>query len=243
MGLAPYEPQGSGSGPWASVEASGAAAGPLSGHAGAVTCLALALAPDGSQLLASGGEDGCVRVWELRSGQPVKVRCRQGPPHGAAQRLLALHSARGPAGLGSRSWAPACIRAPVQVFNTPSREPVAALLALSEPAALGLISGEAAAPGPSQRAGARRLAPLAPLAKSVGAWGGRRVRSRPQAREAFAPHNEAVGCCWAAVSPWSWPLALDAQWLATAPATPTMRCWSWTALSASLRWGAPQSQS
>ena len=42
--------------------------GPLEGHAGWVRCLAFATDPEGRLLLASGGWDKTVRLWDLATG-------------------------------------------------------------------------------------------------------------------------------------------------------------------------------
>ena len=45
--------------------------GPLTGHTGIVTSVAFGTGPDGRLLLASGSEDGTVRLWDQVTGAPV----------------------------------------------------------------------------------------------------------------------------------------------------------------------------
>jgi WD40 repeat protein len=44
---------------------------PLRGHHGAVRAVAAGALPDGTPVIASGGDDGTVRVWRLADGTPL----------------------------------------------------------------------------------------------------------------------------------------------------------------------------
>ena len=80
---------GAGLGAAAAAAADGGGSGALyaamEGHSRAVSCLALT--PDAAHLV-SGSVDGSVRVWELRSRQPVRVL--QNPAKGSVSALLVL---------------------------------------------------------------------------------------------------------------------------------------------------------
>ena len=44
---------------------------PLHGHTGLVFAVAITALPDGTPVIASGGDDGTVRVWRLADGAPT----------------------------------------------------------------------------------------------------------------------------------------------------------------------------
>ena len=62
----------------------------LTGHAGAVTAVAVGALPDGTPVIVSGGDDGTVRVWRLADGTPVgePLRGHDGPVSAVAAGAL-----------------------------------------------------------------------------------------------------------------------------------------------------------